>query len=277
MLRLGCHTSTERLPVVGGAHAHNLRPKSWYYDLPRKIQAYGHRAALTLKLETGFLRVVSNFGEANWSKTKEAAAAIAPLQFSRPYSPIKRADRPEKWHSILFLHAPDIYADKLWAFGRVLRNIPGVEIMSTDEVHVWHLLKYRWLIIDGVGLDAMVRRLRTSAKSAWSTEGDWQSPLAHLPARTSIRRARPENPAQTVSLPKELQWRTRTWRRIRGKKSMVRAIGFDRAAVRAKHAKRDMKRSRRLVDKQSMEDRWQRVLDKLERRALEERERSKLP
>jgi hypothetical protein len=42
---------------------------------------------------------------------------------------------------------PTKSAGEIWDFARPLRNIPGVEIMSTDQVEVYHVLHYKWVVM----------------------------------------------------------------------------------------------------------------------------------
>jgi large subunit ribosomal protein L4 len=66
--------------------------------------------------------------------------------------------------SVLFLHAPAFTEEevsRLETFTRVVRNLPGVEVLGTDEVTVWHVLKYRWIVMEGAAVDAV------------SEEGEW--------------------------------------------------------------------------------------------------------
>lgn len=70
--------------------------------------------------------------------------------------------------SILFLYPPTKPATEIWDFARPLRNIPGVEIMSTDEVETYHLLQYRWVVMEADCVDALSRhagQIRSQAVS----------------------------------------------------------------------------------------------------------------
>lgn len=59
--------------------------------------------------------------------------------------------------SILFLYPPTKPATEIWDFARPLRNIPGVEIMSTDEVEAYHLLQFHWVVMEAECVDAIAR------------------------------------------------------------------------------------------------------------------------
>lgn len=60
---------------------------------------------------------------------------------------------PAKDLSVLFLYSPFKPSDEIADFVRVTRNIPGVEVLSTEEVQVYDILKYRWLVMEGEAVD----------------------------------------------------------------------------------------------------------------------------
>ncbi|WVO12869.1 50S ribosomal protein L4 [Cryptococcus depauperatus] len=55
--------------------------------------------------------------------------------------------------SILFLYSPFKPEADVTEFIRVVRNIPGVKVLSADEAHVYDILKYRWLVMEGGAVD----------------------------------------------------------------------------------------------------------------------------
>jgi len=55
---------------------------------------------------------------------------------------VERFGKPSEL-SILFIRAG--YDEK---FERVIRNIEGVEVLDIEDVQVWHLLKYRWCVME---------------------------------------------------------------------------------------------------------------------------------
>jgi large subunit ribosomal protein L4 len=52
--------------------------------------------------------------------------------------------------SILFIRAE--YDEK---FERIMRNIEGVEVLDIEEVQVWHLLKYKWCVLEKDVVDVL--------------------------------------------------------------------------------------------------------------------------
>lgn len=78
--------------------------------------------------------------------------------------------------SILFVHAPIFtpeQEERIAHFERVTRNIPGIELMSTDDLTVWHMLKYEWLVMDTAAVDAV-----SSPEWLEAEEDEWMGDLA---------------------------------------------------------------------------------------------------
>ncbi|WVR05178.1 50S ribosomal protein L4 [Kwoniella sp. DSM 27419] len=188
----------------GGAPIHPIKPKNWAQLLPRKVRELGLKIALSSKLSTGLLRVVNDLNEAGWTGTNEARRALcdsiivtdqavdlepilSPEQVSEPAAAaaadaaqpatdafagkdvqvLNRFGPPDDL-SILFVYSPAKPPKDIMEFHRVIRNIPGIELMSTDDVQVYHILKYKWLVMEGEAVDAF------SGIQPWEdVEGDW--------------------------------------------------------------------------------------------------------
>ncbi|EJT50748.1 hypothetical protein A1Q1_08123 [Trichosporon asahii var. asahii CBS 2479] len=114
----------------GGAPIFELKPRDWSQDLPRKVRALGLRTALSAKLNDGFLRVVEDVAEGNWPGTYEARFG------------------PKDGLNILFVHSPMREAEGVANLWRVTRNVPGIEVLSTDDLLVYDVLKYSWVVIE---------------------------------------------------------------------------------------------------------------------------------
>ncbi|WVW83016.1 50S ribosomal protein L4 [Kwoniella bestiolae CBS 10118] len=166
----------------GGAPIHPIFPKDWTQKLPRKVRYLGLKIALSSKLNSGLLRVVQNLNEGEWKGTNEASRALSnevvrtekevdlePI-ITEGESQTQRQEAVEeggeiqiinkfgtsKDLSILFVYSPDkLHNEGLWNFHRSIRNIPGVELVSTDELQVYHVLKYKWLVMEGGAIDAL--------------------------------------------------------------------------------------------------------------------------
>ena len=265
------------------------------------------RVALSSKLETGLLRVVSELGEGKWRKTREAnraltdgweyekealekevavngeaqeevdesesrpkrmgfvesEAGIQPEESDGSGSAANEDEAPDevspspwsgKWItrfgrrktrsrkgedlSILFVHPPDKPAEELWFFARTVRNIPGVEILSTDELEVYHVLKYRWLVMEGAAVDAIIRRKGHPSIDEEELGVDEASrEVVPVPSKEGAE-------TEKMKLPK--QWVSRKWRHDTGEKSMRAVFGMNNATKMEQEAKKAMKVARRM-------------------------------
>ncbi|KAL1406868.1 54S ribosomal protein yml6, mitochondrial [Vanrija albida] len=132
----------------GGAPIFPLHNRDHAQDLPRKVRELGLRTALSSKLAGGLLRVVENLNEGEWPGTNAARRALADDRETLRFGPGDNI-------SILFLHAPFKPEDEVFEFWRTVRNIPGVEMLPTDEVVAYDILKYRWLVLEAGAVDAL--------------------------------------------------------------------------------------------------------------------------
>ena len=103
-----------------GGTVHGPVPRDYGYNLPRKMQLGALRSALSAKLRDGELTVVSSFTFAD-PKSKQVLAAL------------KHLDHVAK--KVLFVEAADNRNLELGA-----RNLQGVEVVRSHEVHPYHLL-----------------------------------------------------------------------------------------------------------------------------------------
>jgi len=102
-----------------GGTVHGPVPRDYSYKLPRKMQLGALRSALSAKLADGGIKVVSAFDLAS-AKTKAFAASLNGFANNR---------------KVLIVDAADNRNLELSA-----RNIDGVELVKSHEVHPYHLL-----------------------------------------------------------------------------------------------------------------------------------------
>lgn len=95
------------------------------------------------------MRIVPSLTEAGWEGTNVARRALSnditwtPVEGGQEeMKVVERFGKPSEL-SILFIRAG--YDEK---FERVMRNIEGVEVLDIEDVQVWHLLKYRWCVME---------------------------------------------------------------------------------------------------------------------------------
>jgi large subunit ribosomal protein L4 len=102
-----------------GGTVHGPQPRDYSYKLPRKMLLGALRSALSAKLRDGELKVVQTFNLAD-PKTKEAKAALTRLDATRKVLVVENGENRNLTLGI--------------------RNLPGVTLMPTREVSVYHLL-----------------------------------------------------------------------------------------------------------------------------------------
>lgn len=140
----------------GGAPIFPLHPRDHTQLLPRKIRALGLYTALSSKLSSGLLRIVPSLTEAGWEGTNAARRALsngiaweAVEGDQEEMRVTERFGRPDDL-SILFVRS-----DPDESFERVVRNIQGVEVIDLEDLQVWHVLKYKWCVMEREVVEAL--------------------------------------------------------------------------------------------------------------------------
>lgn len=129
-----------------GGTVHGPVPRDYSYSLPRKMQLGALRSALSAQLRDGNLTVVSAL-QLTDHKTKNFAKSIGKFEGSK---------------KLLLVEAAENHNLELSA-----RNIEGVEIVRSHEVHPYHLLGATRILFTK---DAAVKLSETLAKSAPATK-----------------------------------------------------------------------------------------------------------
>lgn len=109
-----------------GGIVHGPRPRDYSYHLPRKMVLGALRSALSARLADGAVKFVKDFELAS-PKTKE---------FSRVLDQLEADD------TVLLVDDADNENLRLSS-----RNIPGVTLMAGRDVHPYHLLGHKSVII----------------------------------------------------------------------------------------------------------------------------------
>ena len=135
--------------------------------------------------------------------------------------------------SILFLYPPTKSAREIWDFARVVRNIPGVEIMSTDDVEVYHILKFKWLVLEGGAVDSIATHAGQVAPELPDLGAGIENTSTDiaLPAEDNVV----DDPDAT-RIPR--MWVLDKWRKPRGSKSLIKTFGLRNANIQKLLAKR---------------------------------------
>jgi large subunit ribosomal protein L4 len=134
-----------------GGTVHGPVPRDYSYNLPRKMQLGALRSALTAKLQDGGIIIVSGF-DINTPKTKAFAKTLAGFANSRKVLLVESADNKN-----LELSA---------------RNIEGVEVVRTHEVHPYHLLGATLILFTQAAATKLSDTLAKSAPASATVGGE---------------------------------------------------------------------------------------------------------
>jgi len=126
-----------------GGTIHGPQPRSYDYQFPRKKLLGALRSALAAKFADGKLTVVENFELAE-AKTSAFRKALDTLGAEKG--------------ALLVDGAKDNRNLQLSA-----RNIPGVELVSSNQVHPYHVLRYEAVIFARPALEKLQESLKAGA------------------------------------------------------------------------------------------------------------------
>lgn len=127
-----------------GYTVHGPQPRSYDYTFPRKKLLGALRSALAAKFADGKLIIVNTF-EMKEPKTKEFRKALTALKVDKTVLVVEEAKHENR---NLELSA---------------RNIAGLELMSGNEVHPYHLLRYDRAIFSQPAIEKLQVSLKKSA------------------------------------------------------------------------------------------------------------------
>ena len=129
-----------------GGTVHGPVTRDYSYKLPRKMQLGAPRSALTAKLLDGDLKVVTAF-QLNSPKTKEFVATLK-----------KFSDPSKKAPKVLLVDTAENRNLELSA-----RNLEGVEVVRSNEVHPYHLLGANRILLTQAAAQKLSESLAKSA------------------------------------------------------------------------------------------------------------------
>jgi large subunit ribosomal protein L4 len=128
-----------------GGTVHGPVPRDYGYKLPRKMQLGALRSALSAKLRDGELTVVSAFQFAE-PKSKQVVAALKALGHAR---------------KVLLVEAAENRNLELGT-----RNVQGIEVVRSHEVHPYHLLGAKRVFLSQGAAEKLSESLAKSAPKA---------------------------------------------------------------------------------------------------------------
>ncbi len=124
-----------------GGTVHGPQPRSYDYAFPRKKVLGALRAALAAKLADGKLTVVENFDAAE-AKTKFFRTTLNTLDAKK---------------TALIVESSQQLSEKLYLGSR---NLQGVELVLSSEVHPYDLLKYEHAIFSKAAFETLQETLK---------------------------------------------------------------------------------------------------------------------
>ncbi len=135
-----------------GGTVHGPPPRSYEYAFPRKKLLGARRSALASKLADGKLTVVESF-DVPEAKTKLYRAAISKLEAGKTTLLVESSRRLD---------------EKLYLGSR---NLAGVELVLSSEVHPYDLLRYEHAVFSKDALEALQETLvKTASKRKAAAE-----------------------------------------------------------------------------------------------------------
>ena len=131
-----------------GGTVHGPQPRSYDFAFPKKKLLGALRSALASKLESGKLLIVDNLESAS-GKTKDMRKSLDTLGV-------------EKTALLVSLLSPET-AEQSTKLVLGARNLKGIELLSSNEVHPYHLLRYDRAIFSRPAIERLQESLKKSA------------------------------------------------------------------------------------------------------------------
>jgi large subunit ribosomal protein L4 len=129
-----------------GGTVHGPQPRSYDYQFPRKKLLGALRSALAAKVADGKLIVVESF-EMKDAKTKAFRGALDKLNVGKTALVVEAEGN----------------ADQNANLHRSARNLAGVEMVASKQVHPYHLLRYDSAVFSREALEKLQDTLKATA------------------------------------------------------------------------------------------------------------------
>jgi large subunit ribosomal protein L4 len=160
-----------------GGTVHGPQPRSYDYTFPRKKLLGALRSALAAKFAAGKLTEVNTF-DLKEVKTKAFRAALDALKVE---STVLLVEAPQHGNRNLELSA---------------RNIDGLELVTGNEVHPYHLLRYDRVIFSHPAIEKLQLSLKGTGSKRQHEKPEAEKPKASK--RAPRRRAKHEKAAEVA-------------------------------------------------------------------------------
>ncbi len=136
----------------GGGTVHGPQPRSYEYPFPRKKLLGALRSAVAAKIKDGNLILVESFDVAE-VKTRLYREALNKLDAKK---------------TALLVESSQQLQEKLYLGSR---NLPGVELVLSSEVHPYDLLRYEKAIFSKAAFETLTETLKKTASRRKPAKG----------------------------------------------------------------------------------------------------------
>ncbi len=141
--RMGSKRTPQRR---GGGHAMQLRPRSFYYRMPKKAIKAATRMAMASRLVGGAVVVVDKLDMAA-PKTKELYTLLKALGLAGQTTLVATAE-----------HAPNVYMSG--------RNIPGLTVSKVADLNALLLMRPKRVLLTKSAVEAIKTNMETKTTAA---------------------------------------------------------------------------------------------------------------
>lgn len=142
-----------------GGTVHGPVPRSYDYQFPKKKLMGALRSAIAAKMQDGKLTIVDSFDVAE-GKTKLYAQALAKLEAGK---------------TTLLVESSQKLSEKLYLGSR---NLQGVELVLSSEVHPYDLLRYEHAIFSRDAFETIQETLKNFVSKRHAAAADAQQEVA---------------------------------------------------------------------------------------------------
>ncbi len=123
----------------GGGKSFGPKPRSYAFDLPKKVRALALKHALSAKAKSDTLVVIDKC-EIKEAKTKELKSRFLKLGFG----------------SVLIIDGAEMQA----AFAKAARNLPHVDVLPVQGINVYDILNHDKLVLTKAAVEALEARFK---------------------------------------------------------------------------------------------------------------------
>lgn len=139
------HGSANAPIFRGGGHAHNILPRDYGHDLPKKVRAMALKHALSAKAKDGALIVLDD-AKLSAPKTKDLASKLAGLGLE----------------NALIIGGAELDLN----FALASRNIPNLDVLPSAGINVYDILRRKTLVLTKDAVAAIEARFEPKKAAA---------------------------------------------------------------------------------------------------------------